>query len=222
MEPFNVSKHTFQSGSIRELLLEAADYFDSSPVYELPPSKAMRFKGGGVYAIYYKGAFSYYAPLATRNAQGFLTPLYVGKAVAPGARMGLVEHDGNHTSLYSRLRQHAGSIQKAHDYGVKNGVEDTIKLSDFYCRFMVIPEEFAGLTGPVESAIIRRHKPLWNAGLDGFGNHTPGKRRFDQSKSPWDVLHPGREWADKCRGPVPEKTGILSFIESHLAKTISS
>ncbi len=28
--------------------------------------------------------------------------------------------------------------------------------------------------------------------IDGFGNHDPGKGRYNQLRSRWDKLHPGR------------------------------
>jgi len=40
--------------------------------------------------------------------------------------------------------------------------------------------------------------PLWNRLLDGFGNHDPGKGRYNQMRSAWDVVHPGCSWADRC------------------------
>lgn len=52
--------------------------------------------------------------------------------------------------------------------------------------------------------------------LDGFGNHDPGKGRYEQAKSAWDVLHPGRAWADKCKGTTEKKKSIVSRIEKHL------
>jgi len=33
--------------------------------------------------------------------------------------------------------------------------------------------------------------------LDGFGNHDPGKGRYEQAKSDWDIIHPGRVWAER-------------------------
>jgi hypothetical protein len=42
--------------------------------------------------------------------------------------------------------------------------------------------------------------------IDGFGNRDPGKRRATQYRSPWDVLHPGRLFAEKLAdgGATPE------------------
>ena len=65
----------------------------------------------------------------------------------------------------------------------------------------MILENFASsLIGTVEAALIRLYTPLWNSSIDGFGNHDPGKGRYNQAKSDWDVFHPGRKWADKCQG----------------------
>ncbi len=50
-----------------------------------------------------------------------------------------------------------------------------------------------------ESLLIEISRPLWNYALDGFGNHDPGNGRYNQQKSPWDTLHPGREWAEKLQ-----------------------
>ncbi|MBN1485361.1 MAG: Eco29kI family restriction endonuclease [Chloroflexia bacterium] len=52
--------------------------------------------------------------------------------------------------------------------------------------------------------------PLWNSGLDGFGNHDPGRGRYNQAKSEWDVLHPGRPWAERLTGASP---GLKEIIE---------
>jgi hypothetical protein len=56
------------------------------------------------------------------------------------------------------------------------------------------------LIAPIESAIIKQYNPLWNACVDGFGNHDPGGGRYDQARSQWDVIHPGRKWAEKLKG----------------------
>jgi hypothetical protein len=54
--------------------------------------------------------------------------------------------------------------------------------------------------------LIETFKPVWNRALDGFGNKDPGRRRAAQYKSPWDVLHPGRNFAEKQAdgGMTPE------------------
>ena len=56
------------------------------------------------------------------------------------------------------------------------------------------------MIGTVEASLIRQYTPIWNSCIDGFGNHDPGSGRYDQAKSDWDILHPGRSWADRLRG----------------------
>ena len=43
--------------------------------------------------------------------------------------------------------------------------------------------------------------------IDGFGNKDPGRRRATQYCSSWDVLHPGREFAEKlAANPLTAET----------------
>lgn len=57
--------------------------------------------------------------------------------------------------------------------------------------------------------------PLWNVAIDGFGNHDPGKGRYEQAKSDWDVIHPGRTWAARCNGIPKAESIILDNIDRH-------
>lgn len=68
----------------------------------------------------------------------------------------------------------------------------------------------------VEAALIKWNRPLWNTRLDGFGNHDPGKGRYEQAKSDWDVIHPGRPFADKCKGVTTPKPTIIAMIKQEL------
>ena len=65
---------------------------------------------------------------------------------------------------------------------------------------MILEYSASQLISTVETALIRYYKPIWNTKIDGFGNHDPGSGRYNQAKSEWDILHPGRVWADKCLG----------------------
>lgn len=147
-----------------------------------------RFKGAGIYAIYYSGDFDAYRPLSQANKRGsFKAPIYVGKAVPPGARkggFGLGEKPT--TALYDRLSDHAESIKLATNLNIK----------DFHCRYLVVDDIWIPLG---ESLLIAKFSPLWNSLVDGFGNHDPGKGRYEGLCPRWDVLHPGREWATRCR-----------------------
>jgi hypothetical protein len=81
---------------------------------------------------------------------------------------------------------------------------------------MILQEIEADLIIPVEAALIRKHRPLWNAVIDGFGNHDPGKGRYDQARSEWDVLLPGRPWADRLTGQPPSLEEVLKKIQAAL------
>jgi len=62
--------------------------------------------------------------------------------------------------------------------------------------------------------------PTYITAVDGFGNHDAGRGRYEQAKSDWDVIHPGRAWAEKCNGIHNEASEIISGIESHFKKNI--
>ncbi|TAJ83837.1 MAG: Eco29kI family restriction endonuclease, partial [Gallionellaceae bacterium] len=108
--------------------------------------------------------------------------------------------------LFSRLREHSRSI------GIAQGLE----LQDFMCRFVIFEDTSSDMIGTIEAALIKLNMPLWNTAVDGFGNHDPGSGRYEQAKSDWDVIHPGRAWAEKCNGAHAEKSAILASIKNHL------
>ncbi|MEA2640859.1 MAG: hypothetical protein QOF51_2253 [Chloroflexota bacterium] len=148
----------------------------------LPPD--VTFLGAGIYAIYYTGDFPAYSPIAAQNRRGrYAQPIYVGKATPPGGRRGGIgEGPVESATIYGRLRQHAASIEQA----------GNLDLTDFACRYLVLDDVWISLG---ENLLIERFRPLWNVVVDGFGNHTPGRGRLGQRRSAWDVLHPGRAWA---------------------------
>ncbi|HET9184286.1 MAG TPA: Eco29kI family restriction endonuclease [Candidatus Angelobacter sp.] len=166
----------------RNLGESVADALLDRPSGPLPPEKG--FTGAGVYAIYYAGDFPCYAPLSEGNRKKMNErPIYVGKAVPPGARkggFGLSTAPG--TALYSRLREHARSIQET----------EVLKLDHFYCRYLIADDIWIPLA---ESLLIEKFKPVWNVLIEGFGIHTPGAGRKKQVCSKWDTLHPGRALA---------------------------
>lgn len=184
--PFNREEHIFRSPELANLLKDAIRFFNGTPIYELPPVK--NFIGSGVYAIYYTGKLELYERLSQVNRTSYYLPIYVGKAIPSGARRGKASKEG--ASLFRRLAEHTQSIHAA----------DNLDSSDFHCRFIIIPHEEDALIAPIESAIIKLYNPLWNSWVDGFGNHAPGSRRSDQARSQWDVIHPGRKWAEGLRG----------------------
>ena len=74
---------------------------------------------------------------------------------------------------------------------------------------------------PVEAELIRHFRPLWNTTVDGFGNHDPGSGRYNQARSEWDVMHPGRPWADHLTGVAPELEIITAKIAQYIQNSRS-
>ena len=174
----------------------------------IPLEKIKPFSGAGIYAIYYTGNFKPYEPIAKRCRDGrFEVPIYVGKAVPAGARKGgtgLTTSAGK--ALYNRLSEHAENI----------GDVGNISIKDFHCRFLVVDDIWIPLG---ESLLIANFSPIWNNIIDGFGNHDPGKGRYEGMRPRWDVLHPGRAWAAKCK-PRPEiAEQIVADVKTYLRTT---
>ena len=196
--PYNpLEKRHLAEGVVRALL--------DKPCGPLPPAKA--FGGAGVYALYYHGGFEPYAPLAKANAKSECdAPIYVGRARHAGARKGFEEEDeedGGQQPLYGRLSEHAESI----------AATSNLKLADFRCRHLVADELWVALA---ERLLLETYHPVWNVVIDGFGNHDPGAGRTNQKRSPWDVLHPGRKWAEKLAPGKQSQRELLAAIRAHL------
>lgn len=185
--PFNPLDKKNLGESVAQALLE-------QPPVRLPD--VQKFRGAGVYVIYYSGKFSAYKPLAEANAgERPATPIYVGKAVPAGARKGGDLEADPKFALYDRLQDHAKSIEQAVNLAV----------GDFCCRYLVVDDIWIPLG---EALLIARFSPLWNKVIDGFGNHDPGKGRHEGLRPRWDVLHPGRPWAARCKDR-PETAALI-------------
>ena len=170
----------------------------------IPMSELQGFDGAGVYAIYYSGDFPAYEDIAERNRGGrFNAPIYVGKAVPKGARKGGDLEATPGKVLYSRLMQHARSIVEA----------TNLNLADFHCRYLIVDDIWIPLG---ESLLIAKFDPLWNKLVDGFGNHDPGSGRHAGLRPRWDVLHPGRSWADRCKPRVETADQIIREARDYL------
>ncbi|MEX0608888.1 MAG: Eco29kI family restriction endonuclease [Balneolaceae bacterium] len=205
---FNREEHVYASDAFEEIIKDTIRFFNGTPVIELPPKT--KFHGTGVYAIYYIGKNEMYQEISAKNRVEFSLPIYVGKAVPRGWRQARVENiiEKKSYELNGRLNEHTRSITQA-----KNLVSD-----DFYCRFMILEAAASSLIGTVEAALIRHYKPLWNIKVDGFGNHDPGKGRYNQAKSEWDIIHPGRPWADKCLGESSDSNKVEEKIAKYFTK----
>ncbi len=181
--PYNPLEKINLGASVADALLSRA---------ALPLANLSSFTGAGIYALYYTGDFHAYERLSKINRlQGPKVPIYVGKAIPEGGRKGggvsLANELGVRPTkaLFKRLSEHAESI---------NSTE--LSVDDFSCRYLVVDDIWIPLG---ESLLIARFSPLWNLLLDGFGNHDPGKGRYNGLAPKWDVLHPGRAWAVRCQ-----------------------
>lgn len=180
-----------------------------SPLEALTP-----FEGAGVYVIYYVGNFEPYAPYKNNLEGGvFEKPIYVGKAIPKGARtggIGLDEAPGQ--VLYGRLKEHLESVRQANN----------LDSRDFYFRHLVVDDIWIPLS---ESLLIASYKPIWNVTITGFGNHDPGSGRYNQKRSLWDTIHPGRSWAERCQPALltsEQILGNLSNSQDELTDTIET
>ena len=191
---FDRSKHVFHSDVFAEIIKDTIRFFNGTPVHLLPPPE--NFIGAGVYALYYIGKSPLYTHLYETNRISFEQPIYVGKAVPRGWRQARLQEASN--ELFSRLNDHKNSITQANN----------LCLDDFRCRFIILEDAAADMIGTVEASLIRQYRPIWNSCIDGFGNHDPGSGRYDQAKSEWDILHPGRGWAEKLKGEHPTQKEI--------------
>lgn len=179
--PYNPLEKVNLGVSVAEAML-------SQPVNSLGGLQS--FNGAGIYAIYYRGLHPAYGKLTAINTnQGPTFPIYVGKAIPEGGRKGGGAVASMKTSatkaLFKRLNEHAESIRSTQ-----------LSVDDFSCRYLVVDDIWIPLG---ESLLIARFSPVWNLLVDGFGNHDPGKGRYNGLVPKWDVLHPGRVWAEKCK-----------------------
>jgi len=203
---FDRNKHVYRNDAFVELVKDAVRFFNGTPVHVLPPPET--FFGTGIYALYYTGKNPLYTKYSELNRLAYSAAIYVGKAVPKGWRQSRSIHDPLKQSgeLCHRLREHSRSID----------VVSGLSPKDFMCRFVIFEDAGSDMIGTIEAALIRLNRPLWNSSLDGFGNHDPGKGRYEQARSDWDVIHPGRQWALKCNGTPRKRNAIIEDIKNHL------
>ena len=192
--PFNLIERKHLGGSVAQAMLAQTP----QPLATLP-----RFEGAGIYAIYYTGPLACYAALGAANRDGrFALPIYVGKAVPEGARIGGGTGEAG-VDLYKRLKEHAKSVAQA----------ENLDAADFHCRYLVVEDIWIPLG---ESLLIAKFAPVWNTTVAGFGNHNPGSGRRAGAKPRWDQLHPGRPWAASLAAQPVSAEEIAREAESYL------
>ncbi|MBL7223643.1 MAG: Eco29kI family restriction endonuclease [Candidatus Brocadiae bacterium] len=193
VEPYDPLSYDNLARSVVGALIERA-------VGPLPPRTP--FAGPGVYAIYYSGGFAAYASISSPDCT---QPIYVGKADPPGGRKGvLVEEAMRAQKLYSRLREHAGSVRDAAN----------LDVADFRCRYLVVQPVWIRLA---EQFLVSHFRPIWNCVIDGFGSHVPGIGRPGTKSSAWDVLHP-RESRALVGDVDEERRKILGTLRDFLTE----
>lgn len=181
-EPYNPLDKLNLGRSVVEAMLA----LPAVPLPQLEP-----FNGAGIYAIYYHGPHAPYAALAAAFGAPSETPIYVGKAVPSGARRGAsLTASAKGRYLFRRITEHRDSLDAA----------TNLVIGDFSVRYLVVDDIWIPLG---ESLLISTFRPVWNQLIDGFGNHDPGAGRYAGLRPLWDLLHPGREWANRCQ-PRPE------------------
>ena len=203
---FDRNEHVYKNIAFEELVKDAIRFFNGTPVHTLPPVE--KFIGTGVYALHYIGNASLYKKYSELNRLSYSCPIYVGKAVPKGWRQ------SRHSD--SKLNRSSELIRRLNEHGKSISSAKGLLLKDFMCRFVIFEEEGSDMISTVEAALIKLNKPVWNTAVDGFGNHDPGKGRYEQARSRWDVLHEGRSWAAKCNGKHTEIETIIAKITDHL------
>lgn len=80
----------------------------------------------------------------------------------------------------------------------------------------------SGWQGAAEDYLIHLFQPVWNNETNicyGLGKHGDDPRTRSNLRSPWDTLHPGRDWAHRDTGMkdarAPEQ--ILTDLEEHFS-----
>jgi hypothetical protein len=169
-----------------------------------PLANIERFYGSGVYAVYYNGSFPAYKAISRREH-----PIYVGKAdpTDPASKTAMEQGD----KLSGRLNEHRKNIAKA---------TSTLLLEDFEYRALVVQ---SGWQDAAESYLIDLFRPIWNSEVGicyGFGKHGDAPETRANQRSPWDTLHPGRDWAhrDPKMKDARQSDRIVEDITGHLKK----
>lgn len=199
MKPFN----PLAMENLAESIVHALHLQEPVPLALVP-----EFDGAGVYALYYHGKFPAYKALAGVNTEKLIEPIYIGKASPSGARKG-IELATQTTALTKRLKDHRKSIEAAIN----------LDIDDFSARWLVMEDVWITLG---ESAMIRRHQPVWNARIDGFGNHAPGRGRAKGARPQWDTLHPGRTWAQALPSALKSADELQQDAQEYLESRLRS
>ena len=169
----------------KNLSADIIKFYKRQPCYQLASLEEQRNelrRHVGVYILFYRGKYRLYKHIAEINYEDCNLAIYVGKEVESGRRTGAMRT--NTQSLFSRLREHSRSIEQS----------DGLSIKEFSFKVIAMGRD---LITWGEATMIRHFQPTWNQLIDGFGIHDPGKGRYQQRRSVWDILHPGREFTNR-------------------------
>ena len=180
------------------LMLGLIMHFEKQSAVALGPESAIEdITGPGIYSLYYSGDTGFYKFIEDASK-----PIYVGKAVPPGARKGK-KPDPDAPALRRRIMEHFRTISQV----------ENLDPQDFTVRALAVVPVWITLA---ERFLIDHYRPVWNLCIEGFGDHDPGSGRYRGERSWWDTLHPGRSWAKNLRAVKTEKEAkdkVQAFFE---------
>ena len=80
-----------------------------------------------------------------------------------------------------------------------------------------LPPAEAFLGTGVYALYYTGQNPLYQryAALNRLAYNYPGKGRYEQARSDWDVIHPGRIWAGRCNGIPKAESVIIANLDRH-------
>jgi hypothetical protein len=112
--------------------------------------------------------------------------------------------------LSRRLEDHRKNIGKA---------TTTLAIGDFDYRALVVQ---SGWETPAEDYLIHLFRPIWNSEtniLYGLGKHGDAAETRGNRRSPWDTLHPGRDWAAGSKLDARTIAQITDDLTRHFVNT---
>ncbi|HTB23697.1 MAG TPA: Eco29kI family restriction endonuclease [bacterium] len=162
--------------------------------------------GSGIYALFYRGSYPAYAGIKGKD-----TPIYIGSA-APAHRQAK-NPEAQGPALHSRLSTHRKNILAVENHHKADS--HNLRVADFEYRLLVIK---SGWEKSSEDFLIEFFKPVWNNESKvcyGIGKHGDSSKTRDNTRSPWDTLHPGRKWALDAK-PGRTAAQIVEAVRAHL------
>ena len=106
-------------------------------------------------------------------------------------------------ALFKRMLEHRKSIESA----------ENLESSDFKCQLLIVDDIWIPLG---EALLISMYSPILNILIDGFGNHDPGKGRYNGKISDGMFCILGREWVSKLQLREETQELLISEVSNFL------